>query len=61
MPYGFDPAERRRVRELPGTASLCELPVTRGRGPLGAVLAPVSRTPVVRGINLTILRAGFTR
>jgi O-methyltransferase involved in polyketide biosynthesis len=61
MPYGYDPAERRRLRELPGIESLRELPVTRGRGALGAVLALVSRTPVVRGINLTILRAQFTR
>jgi O-methyltransferase involved in polyketide biosynthesis len=61
MPYGYDPAERRRLRELPGIESLRELPVARGRGALGAVLSLASRTPVVRGINLTILRAQFTR
>lgn len=59
MPWGFDPAERRRVREIPGVRELHELRLGRGRGAVGRVLRLSSATPVLRGIGLTILLARF--
>jgi O-methyltransferase involved in polyketide biosynthesis len=59
--WGWDPAERRRVRELPGVESLRELRLGRGRDAVGAVLSLVSATPVLRGIGLTIVRLQFAR
>jgi O-methyltransferase involved in polyketide biosynthesis len=59
MPWGFDPAERRRIEAIPGVASLRELRLGRGRGPVGGLLSVMSATPVLRGIGLTILRAQF--
>jgi O-methyltransferase involved in polyketide biosynthesis len=59
MPWGYDPAERRRLRELPGVASLRELRLGRGRGPVGGLLSGMSAVPVLRGIGLTIVRAQF--
>jgi O-methyltransferase involved in polyketide biosynthesis len=59
MPWGLDPAERRRLREIPGIKSLRELRLGRGRGPVGGVLTFMSATPVLRGIGLTIMHAQF--
>ncbi|HYZ03435.1 MAG TPA: class I SAM-dependent methyltransferase, partial [Candidatus Binatia bacterium] len=61
MPWGWDPAERRRLRELPEVESLRELRLGRGRGGVGGVLSLVSATPVLRGIGLTIVRLQFMR
>lgn len=59
MPWGFDPAERRRVRAIPGVRELRELRLARGRGAIGRILRLSSATPVLRGIGLTILLARF--
>jgi O-methyltransferase involved in polyketide biosynthesis len=61
MPWGLDPPERRRLREIPGVASLRELPLGRGRGSTGALFSVMSATPVLRGLGLTILDARFAR
>jgi O-methyltransferase involved in polyketide biosynthesis len=61
IPWGLDPAERRRLREIPGVQSLRELRLGRGRGPVGGLLSVMSATPVLRGIGLTILHAQFER
>jgi len=61
MPWGWDPAERRRLRELPEIESLRELRLGRGRGAVGGVLSLVSATPVLRGIGLTIVRLQCAR
>jgi O-methyltransferase involved in polyketide biosynthesis len=59
MPWGLDPAERRRLREIPGVQSLRELRLGRGRGPVGGLLSFMSAAPVLRGIGLVILHARF--
>jgi O-methyltransferase involved in polyketide biosynthesis len=61
MPWGWDPAERRRLRELPDIDSLRELRLGRGRGGVGALLSGMSAVPVVRGVGLTIVRLQFAR
>jgi O-methyltransferase involved in polyketide biosynthesis len=61
MPWGWDPAERRRLRAQPEIDSLRELRLGRGRGGVGALLSGMSAVPVLRGIGLTIVRVHFTR
>jgi O-methyltransferase involved in polyketide biosynthesis len=59
MPWGWDPAERRRLRALPEIASLRELRLGRGRGRVGGLLSGMSAVPVLRGIGLTIVLVRF--
>jgi len=59
--WGWDPDERRKLRDLPEIESLQELRLGRGRDAVGAVLSVVSATPVLRGIGLAIVRAQFAR
>ena len=59
--WGWDPDERRKLRELPHIESLRELRLGRGRDAVGAVLSLVSATPVLRGIGLAIVSLRFGR
>ena len=59
--WGLDAARERQLRRIPGVAGLRRLRPPRGRGPLHGVVVPVlSRTPGLRYLLLTVLRAELT-
>ena len=60
MPWGMDPLERRRIARRPGVASLRELRLPRGRGPVFGLGYPIfERLPLVHDLSLIVLEARF--
>jgi hypothetical protein len=58
--WGLDRAEERRLGTLPHVRELRSLRLPRGRGLVhGYVLPLASRTPIVRRVLLSVLRARF--